>query len=186
MARKNMNNPSIYSDIPDATEPIDATIPLDASFPASAPTATVTNVEDDEGWAKTIPVDSGVTEIAGNLNVNGDSITPTVGWVICIKGCCKGQDFRLHTGWNYIGRSSENEICIPDPQVGKVNMCKIAYDNRGRSFVVAPGESTRNLTYIGNTPLLMPQKIDAYDVITVGDTELMFVPLCGEHFAWEE
>ena len=177
--RNYQDNSNIFSDVSivtgGATEPIGPTMPSDNGY---------TSTTDD--WAKTEPMDDGKTEIAGQFNLNGKNVSPTVGWLICIKGPCKGEDFKLHTGWNYIGRGHENEVNIPDPKVDRSNMAKIAYDNRGRIFVIAPGDSTRNLTYWGGKPLLMPTPISAYDVISVGDTDLMFVPLCGEHFSWEE
>jgi hypothetical protein len=180
--RKNFDdNSNILSDVSyvsevEATESIGTTVPS-----GGGSTVTV-----DEDWAKTEPMDGGKTEIAGMFEHQGKKVSPTVGWLICISGPCKGEDFRLHTGWNYIGRGHENEINIPDPKVDRSNMAKIAYDHRGRSFVIAPGDNTRNLTYWDGKPLLMPTAIKAYDVITVGDSELMFVPLCGEHFSWEE
>jgi len=183
-SRKNFGDDSnIFSDVSyvsnvDATESVGATMPSGGN---GGSTASV-----DEEWAKTEPMDDGKTEVAGMFDLQGKMVSPTVGWLICIKGPCKGEDFHLHTGWNYIGRGHENEINIPDPKVDRTNMAKIAYDNRGRIFVIAPGDNTRNLTYWDGKPLLMPTPINAYDVITVGDTDLMFIPLCGEHFAWEE
>ena len=180
--RKNFSDDSrIFSDVSyvsdvEATESIGATIPSDGGSTVTA----------DESWAKTEPVDSGKTEVAGQFELKGKMVSPTVGWLICIKGPCKGEDFRLHTGWNYIGRGNENEVNIPDPKVDRSNMAKIAYDHMGRTFVIAPGDNTRNLTYWSGKPVLMPTPIKAYDVITLGDSDLMFVPLCGEHFSWEE
>ena len=183
-SRKNFEDDSnIFSDVSYATgvgstESVDATVPAGGSSTATATT--------NEDWAKTEPVDTGKTEVAGMFDLKGKMISPTVGWLICTKGPVKGEDFKLHAGWNYIGRGNENEINIPDPKVDRSNMAKIAYDHHGRTFIIAPGDNTRNLTYWGGKPLLMPSPINAYDVISVGDSELVFVPLCGPNFSWEE
>ena len=33
---------------------------------------------------------------------------------------------------------------------------------------------------------MAPQEIKKYDKIEVGSTVLLFIPLCGEEFSWEE
>ena len=175
MARNNFNTNNIYSDDNGATEPIESTPSYvsDVSSPIAS--------EDD--YTKTEPVDDGSTEIAGP---SWSGVSPTVGWLICIEGSCRGIDFKLRSGWNYIGRSNANEIMIPDPKVDREKMARVGYDKMDRSFVASPGDAARNLTYINGKRLLTPMELAPYDVITVGDTKLMFVPLCGEHFAWEE
>ena len=35
-----------------------------------------------------------------------------------------------------------------------------------------------------NNLLLTPEKLEAYDMITVGDVNLLFMPLCGAKFNW--
>lgn len=34
--------------------------------------------------------------------------------------------------------------------------------------------------------VLTPVKLEAYDMITVGDVNLLFIPLCGERFNWSD
>lgn len=173
MARNDFNN-SVFNDGQDETEPIDMKENMEHGFPGKRDYAL------DDTFGSTEPRDNGETVIAK------DGFTPTVGWLVCIKGNSKGADYKLHAGWNYIGRDYGNEVVIPDPMVDRKNMAKVAYDEKGKIFVVAAGDSTRNLAYLNNKPLLMPQTIEAYDVLTLGNTELMFVPLCGEHFVWGE
>lgn len=108
-----------------------------------------------------------------------------VGWLICVKGACKGQDYRLHDGWNYIGRASDLDVSIDDPKISR-RMVKIAYESRSRTFVLAPCEDTKDIAYCCDKPLYSTHELSAYDRISVGDTDLMFLPLCGENFVWEE
>ena len=176
------NNSNVFTDV-SYISGIDTSDDGGRTMPSGGTSKTA---DADENWAKTEPVGFGKTEVIGEFEVSGKKVSPTVGWLVCTKGPAKGQDFRLHTGWNYIGRGVENEVNIPDPKVDRSNMAKIAYDHIGKSFVIAPGDNTRNLTYMNRKPLLMPAPIQAYEIITIGDTELIFIPLCGPQFVWEE
>lgn len=126
------------------------------------------------------------TEIADVIVVDGKRVAQTVGWLVCIKGACKGVDFHLHSGFNYIGNSRELDICIPDPQVSHKAMVTIAFDSVSRSFTLMRCEGTTNIARCNGAPVYTPIVLNIYDVITLGSTELMFVPLCGEKFTWEE
>lgn len=141
----------------------------------------------DEG--ATVPLDEqnevGGTEVIGEFEVDGKTVAPTVGWLICTKGSMKGRDFRLHNGWNYIGADEKMDIRIRDPKVSGY-MARVSYDNRGKMFYIAPSDQSTNLTYCNDEPLLSPKALKIYDVIAMGDTDMIFVPLCGEHFNWEE
>ena len=39
---------------------------------------------------------------------------------------------------------------------------------------------------VNGKPALSVEKIEAYDVLTIGTTKLLFVPLCGDRFDWNE
>ena len=62
---------------------------------------------------------------------------------------------------------------------------KVAYDPKSRAYTLLPCGDGVNIVYCNDEALYVPQKLNIYDVITLGDTQLMFVPLCGEKFAWE-
>ena len=60
---------------------------------------------------------------------------PVVGWLVCIEGATKGNDYRIHSQNNYIGRSARMDISIPgDPHISAENSAIIAYDNEDRTF----------------------------------------------------
>lgn len=97
---------------------------------------------------------------------------PVVGWLVCIEGATKGTDYRIHSQNNYIGRSAKMDISIPeDSHISAENSAIIAYDNIER---------------INGKPAFSVGQIEAYDVLTVGMTKLLFVPLCGDRFDWNE
>ena len=109
---------------------------------------------------------------------------PVVGWLVCVEGSCPGVDFRLRAGRNYIGRSSEMDISIPgDIAIARDRHASVVYDPTGLVFVAVPGES-RELSYLNGFMLLAPSRLACNDVLTVGETKLVFVPLCGERFSW--
>lgn len=111
---------------------------------------------------------------------------PVVGWLVCIEGATKGTDYRIHSQNNYIGRSAKMDISIPeDSHISAENSAIIAYDNEDRTFYFGPC-SGRNIVRVNGKPALSVEKIEAYDVLTVGTTKLLFVPLCGDRFDWNE
>ena len=133
--------------------------------------------------------ETGETIIDAGANVA--NTRATVGWLICVKGDLKGQDFRLHSGHNYIGRNAKGgtawDINIPDRKVSSKGMARVTYDTRNRRFTAASHGASENITYCNDEPLdAVSRPLVAYDRISVGDTDLIFIPLCGEHFIWED
>lgn len=127
-----------------------------------------------------------VIPVDGDGNEESAPFDPVVGWLVCIDGATKGTDYRIHSQNNYIGRSARMDISIPgDPHISAENSAIIAYDNEDRTFYFGPG-SGRNIVRVNGKPALSVEKIEAYDVLTVGTTKLLFVPLCGDRFDWNE
>ena len=111
-------------------------------------------------------------------------IEPVVGWLVCIEGADKGRDYRIRAQRNFIGRDVGMDICISgDNQISKANHATLTYDPRSNSFRLAPGDS-HGITYLNNEPVDVPATLKPYDVIEVGATKLLFIPLCGEAFQW--
>ena len=111
---------------------------------------------------------------------------PVVGWLACIEGMHYGKSFVLHSGRCFIGRSEENDVVLGgDMSVSRERHAAIVYDPKAKCFIAAPGES-RQLFYLNDNILLSNEKLNAYDVLTVGDEKLLFIPMCGEQFCWED
>lgn len=110
---------------------------------------------------------------------------PVTGWLVCIEGPDKGRDFRLRSEKNSLGRSTSSDICISgDDTVSREKHAFVVYNPRKRSFSIRAGES-RGLVYLNDEEVEFSQPLQAYDVIEVGQSRLLFVPLCGEAFSWE-
>lgn len=111
--------------------------------------------------------------------------TPTVGWLICIEGEHFGEDFRIKTGRNYIGRNFEMDIVLDKAKsISRIKHALIVYDPKNNKFIVQPGESNE-LIYLNNQVLLTSEELQIYDNIGLGTIQLLFIPLCNKEFSWE-
>lgn len=108
----------------------------------------------------------------------------TVGWVVVLTGDDKGVSYELTNGNNNIGSSDDMDIVIKgDETVASSKHANIVFEPNKKDFFIVPGDS-KELVYIGENVVLMPTKLSEFDKILVGNTTLMFVPLCGEKFEW--
>lgn len=179
-----------------------------AGFGATAPvggfgaTAPVGGFGATGGYGATAPVQSGFTApltgsvggIGGGSRDEGQTIAvvhqtlgidPVVGWLVSITGSEKGRDYRIHSDNNFIGRGEKMDICIRgDETISRVNHAIIAYDTREKMFYFAPGEG-RSINRVNGKAIMGMVVLNAYDEIEIGRTKLIFIPLCGERFEWE-
>lgn len=110
---------------------------------------------------------------------------PVTGWLVCVEGPDKGRDFRLRSEKNALGRSPSSDVCLSgDDTVSRERHAFVVYNPRNRTFSVRAGES-RGLVYLNGEEVEFSHRLEAYDVIEVGRSRLLFVPLCGEAFSWE-
>jgi pSer/pThr/pTyr-binding forkhead associated (FHA) protein len=110
---------------------------------------------------------------------------PVVGWLVIINGPGRGESLTLGYGVNRIGRSSSERVSIDfgDEEISREKHALLTYDPKGRKFYLQHGGGV-NLTYIGNTPVLQTMELNGGEVISIGKTELSFVPFCGQNFDW--
>ena len=112
-------------------------------------------------------------------------IDPPVAFIVVIDGIHKGEAFRLHAGRNFIGRGNEADISLPsDDTVSREAHALISYDIKSNSFMIAPGQG-RGITYVNEKEVATAEPITAYDIIEVGKSKLMFLPVCGQNFQWD-
>lgn len=113
-------------------------------------------------------------------------IQPVVGWLVCVNGSTKGRDFRIHAQYNYIGRARHMDICIEgDTTISSEQAAILAYDDQQKMFFFAPSQG-RNLVRLNGKAVLSPVELQAYDRLSIGKSEFLFIPLCGERFDWNE
>lgn len=113
--------------------------------------------------------------------------SPVVGWLVCVAGSKRaqlGRDYRLVEGKNSIGRGANFSVNIEgDDSVSRQAQAYVIYDPKGNCFIVQIGES-KSLCYLNGKVVLSPVELKLGDIITVGGTDLRFVPLCTDSFNW--
>ncbi|BDU50618.1 FHA domain-containing protein [Haliovirga abyssi] len=108
-----------------------------------------------------------------------------VGWLTCIEGPDKGNDYQIKSEKNFIGRSEEMHIQIQgDSAISRRNHAIISYNPKERNFILIPGEG-RGIIYKSTEAIYTPTELNGYDVIEMGKSKFIFVPLCGDYFEWE-
>ncbi len=119
----------------------------------------------------------------GFFGVTG--IQPVTGWLVCLGGGEKGKDFRLHSGKNFIGRSNTMDVVlIDDKSISRDRHASLTYDPKGNAFYAAPENG--NTVYLNGEMMDTVKRLDADDVITIGETDLVFIPYCKEERKWQE
>ena len=112
-------------------------------------------------------------------------IDPVVGWLVCVEGSSKGQDYRIMCGQNFLGRGDNMHIRIKgDDTISREKHAVVIFDSKNNQFFIQGGEG-RDLTYINGAPVLTVTELNAYDTLEIGNSRLLFIPFCGEKFKWE-
>ena len=116
----------------------------------------------------------------------GASDDPVAGWLVVVNGPGRGSSVTVGYGQNAIGRDAKQRVALNfgDDQITRENHAVITYDPRGRKFYVQPG-SGKNLTYLGDAPVLAPQELASGAHLMLGKTTLRFIALCGPDFDWD-
>jgi hypothetical protein len=108
-----------------------------------------------------------------------------VGWLVCIEGNNLGVDYRLKTGRNFIGRSQGMDVSIAgDDTVSRDRHAIVVYEPKTFAFLMQAGDS-KELSYLNDKVVLNPTEMKINDIVTVGNTKLMFIPCCNETFNWD-
>jgi len=115
-----------------------------------------------------------------------EGIDPVVGWLVCVGGKEKGQDYRVHSDNNFIGRSEKMDVCIKgDDTISRENQAILTYDSGEKVYYFSPGEG-RSVVRLNGKAILQTVQLQPYDKVTIGKTEFIFIPLCGDVFSWED
>lgn len=161
------------------------------SSPASEPTPAAEPDPEPEPTVKLEPASFSPSPAAAPAPApepNGAPLDPdlVVGWLVCVSGPARGRSYELHTGRNFIGRAAIMDVALPeDTAVARERQASVIFDPRTARFSVTANE-TRELTYVNDELVYDHCDLTANDVLLVGSTRLMLVPLCGSGFAWAE
>ncbi len=141
-------------------------------------------VPTESGWGVSGTWDDDDDERTVAAFMKEAGIDPVVGWLVAVNGQNKGNDYRIHSDNNYIGRNSNMDICIRgDETISKENHASIAFHTRSGKFFFIPGNS-RNIVHINGNAVFTTTELAPHDIIELGMTSFVFVPFCGEKFDW--
>ena len=112
-------------------------------------------------------------------------IDPVCGWLVCIAGPERGRSYLIRSERNFIGRSDSMDIAIKDQTISKIKHAIISFNPELATFSLAVGES-RSLVYIGRETVDTSVTLQGGDIIRLGNTQLMFIPFCGQYYNWVE
>lgn len=173
-----------------------ATVAFDSSANLAA-TVDLDSFQTDSGMTAPTPVqnmampqgnldDSKTISIYQSSKMEDPQASPVVGWLVCTKGKMYGQDFRLKSGRNFIGRGADMDVCLAgENTVSRDRHATIIQEPRKNMFIAQPGES-RELFYVNGEVVLSPVQLKKNDVLQIGDVCLMLIPCCDEAFRWDK
>lgn len=113
---------------------------------------------------------------------------PVVAWLVVVGGPGLGAFRPVFEGNNTIGRATTQRIPIDfgDDAISSEEQAYIRYDSADRSFLFVPNLAKTNVVSVNDKRPTGAVELAHMDVITVGRTQLVFVPFCGPDFDWAE
>ena len=119
-------------------------------------------------------------------NPGGFFKDPVVGWLVIVGGPGKGCSFELGYGMNSIGRGEDVRVRVDfgDSEISREPHAMVTFDRKNQRYYLQHGGGA-NLTSLGQAPVLSPTEITGMERISLGKTELVFVPLCVGAFDWD-
>ena len=113
---------------------------------------------------------------------------PVVGWLVIVGGPGLGSYRPIFEGNNTVGRASDQRIPLDfgDDAISSEEQAYVRYDSSSRSFLFVPNLAKTNIVSINDKRPTGAVELHQMDVITIGRTQLVFVPFCGADFDWAE
>jgi hypothetical protein len=113
---------------------------------------------------------------------------PVVAWLVIIGGPGLGAFRPVYEGNNTIGRAANQRISIDfgDDAISAEEQAYLRYDSTDRQFLFVPNLAKTNVVRVNEDKPTGAVRLSAMDVITMGRTQLVFVPFCGEEFDWSD
>ena len=128
--------------------------------------------------------------VRGKVQVErgGFQMDPVVGWLVVVGGPGIGCYRPIFEGNNTVGRSSSQRVPIDfgDDTISSEEQAYIRYDSASRSFLFVPNLAKTNVVSVNDKRPTGAVELNQMDVITMGRTQLVFVPFCGTEFDWAE
>lgn len=135
---------------------------------------------DDEGKTVMLPAGGGAKESSQE-----STFDPAVGWLVILDGPGRGQHCSIFYGQNSVGRGEDQRIRLNfgDARITRDTHAFLVYDDLGRKFYLRDNGKS-NLIRLNKAPVIAPVELKDRDIIQIGETEMLFVQLCGPEFDW--
>lgn len=141
-----------------------------------------TGLYSSEGYLDSYVNDEGMHTVGLYKKIKG--FDPVVGWLVCVEGASRGKDFIIKAERNFIGHDPSMDIRIDgDNTISAKKHAIISFNPKENIFRVIPGDG-HGIVYLNNKEVFTAEKLKKGDIIQVGQTHLVFVPLCDETFSW--
>lgn len=113
---------------------------------------------------------------------------PVVGFLVVVGGPGLGSHRPVFEGNNTVGRAASNRVPLDfgDDAISSDAQGYIRYDSNDRSFLFVPNLAKTNVVSVNDKRPTAAVELKAMDVITLGRTQVAFVPFCGTDFDWSE
>ncbi len=113
---------------------------------------------------------------------------PVVGFLIVVGGPGLGAFRPVFEGNNTVGRSADNRVPLDfgDDTISTEAQAYVRYDSHDRSFLFVPNLAKTNVVSVNDKRPTGAVELKPMDVITLGRTQVAFVPFCGSEFDWSE
>lgn len=113
---------------------------------------------------------------------------PVVGFLVVVGGPGLGAFRPIFEGNNTVGRAASNRVPLDfgDDAISSEAQAYIRYDSNDRSFLFVPNLAKTNVVSVNEKKPTGAVELRPMDVITLGRTQVAFVPFCGSEFDWSE
>lgn len=114
-----------------------------------------------------------------------DEVSPVVGWLVVRKGPGLGRFCPVFYGQNPIGRAADQRIRLDfgDQRISRQGHAFLIYDDITRKFYIRDGGKSNLVRHNGEL-VMTPTELQDRDELTIGETVLIFIALCGPEFDW--
>lgn len=161
-------------------------LPL-ASDADSIPT---TRVVRGEAKAAPTPAAARTQLVRGKKHIERGTfeLDPVVGFLVVVGGPGLGAFRPVFEGNNTLGRSASNRVPLDfgDDAISSEAQAYIRYDSSERSFLFVPNLAKTNIVSVNDRKPTGAVELKPMDVITLGRTQVAFLPFCGNDFDWSE
>jgi hypothetical protein len=131
------------------------------------------------------PGPSDTVFIPTGLDTVQDQAEPVVGWLVVRRGPGRGRFCPIFYGQNSLGRGGDQRIRLDfgDKRISRDAHAFVIYDDVAQKFYLRDGGKSNIVRHNGEL-VMAPTELRDRDEVTLGETTLLFVALCGPEFDW--